>query len=123
MASPYWVFHDGIGGILRPLANPEPLKSLPMCSFENLPMEMDAFQNSLESTSNTNPWTPWRPRLEAFGWVFRVFSNDFEEASVSICSFFSKLHVGRFFGVLGFAEGHRVPWHSATATLRLQMVQ
>ena len=65
-------------GILRPLANPETLKNLPMCNFEK-PAHGNGtlFQNHLEKHPKYPPRTPRRPRRGVFGWVFGVFSKRF----------------------------------------------
>ena len=108
-----------ICGILRPLANPETLKNLPMCNFEKTAYGNGHFFKIIwKNTPNTHPNTPRRGRRGVRGWVFGVFV----QMILKKCPFFnnhwkyahpcfSKLHIGRFFKVSGFPKGRRMPVH------------
>ena len=115
---PYRISMQVNGAILRPLANPETLKNLPMCNFEK-PAHGNGtlFQNHLEKHPNTHPRTPRRPRRGVFGWVFGTYFQTILKKNRPIFNnhrkyehpCFSKLHIYRFFKVSGFPKGRRMP--------------
>ena len=78
-----------MNGILRPLANPEGLKNLPMCNFEKKhPWKRTPFQNSLETYPKYPPKYPMARALWSLGvGIWDIFPNNFEKVSVSRNSF------------------------------------
>jgi len=67
------------------------------------------FKRVCKNTPNTNPNTQRRGRRGVHGWVFGVFFQTISKTYPFPWAGFSKLHIGRFFKVSGFAKGRRMP--------------
>ena len=95
-------------GILRPLANPETLKNLPMCKFEEKKTAYGNghfFKQVWKNTPNTHPNTPRRGRRGVQGvGIWGSFPNLFEKVSVSMGWFFKIAHRQVFQDLLRDAE-------------------
>ena len=69
-SAPEWC----IFGILRPIANPETLKTTVYVQFSKSCLwTRTLFQNGLNKYPKYPPWTPRRLRREVFGRAFGVF--------------------------------------------------